>query len=211
MNIVNGNIQSGNYSSVVSGYNTVQGWVTSDPVVLIIVPDLAGFVLGDDGRIIEPNVTKIVNANFTVLPPLACLLVDFGDNTPDVTFGFQHLCVSSYPTVAYGGPSSNPMNIPHVYTQEGIYQVRGLAWDYRVSYSSQLQVVIAILPCNMPNVQIVEKYALFSEPQINQKSMPLVKATLSQIQCNRTVPVRVKAQFHKFGGYSYIAYITNSG
>ncbi|XP_069195213.1 uncharacterized protein [Procambarus clarkii] len=180
---------SGNYSCVVSGYNTVQGWVSSDPVVLIIVPELAGFLLTDDGRIIEPNMTKIVSATFTVLSPMACLLVDYDDGTPDVTFGYQQLCVSGYPTVAYGGPISNPMNIPHVYTQEKIYKVRGLAWDYRVSYSSQLQVVIAKLPCSMASVQIVEKYALFNQPQINQKSTPLVKATRSQIQCNYTVPV----------------------
>nr|XP_053650224.1 uncharacterized protein LOC128700792 [Cherax quadricarinatus] len=72
---------------------------------------------------------------------------------------------------------------------EGIYQVRGLAVDLRYSFNTQLQVVIANLPCNMPDVQIVNKAPLFTQPEDNWKSMPFVKSTKAKIECNKTVPV----------------------
>ncbi|KAK8732744.1 hypothetical protein OTU49_006901, partial [Cherax quadricarinatus] len=72
---------------------------------------------------------------------------------------------------------------------EGIYQVRGLAVDLRYSFNAELQVVIANLPCNMPDVQIVNKAPLFTQPETNWKSMPFVKSTKAKIECNKTVPV----------------------
>ncbi|XP_045614675.2 polycystin-1-like [Procambarus clarkii] len=181
---------SGEYYTVVSGYNPVQGWVNSDPVLMVVLSQLEGFVLNDDGRVIEPNNTKIVNANFTVLPPLSCMLISYCDGCADQTFGYKDMCLARFPTINYGGgPLTNPMSLPRVYTQEGIYTVKGLAWDLRVSYTSELQVVIAVLPCSMPEVEIVDRYKLFSQPQVNQRSMPLVKATKAKIECNGTVPV----------------------
>ncbi|XP_069953284.1 polycystin-1-like protein 2 isoform X2 [Cherax quadricarinatus] len=181
--------KGGDYDLVVEGYNTVQGWVSSNIMTLTVVMDISGFELSDDGRIIGPNVVKVVNASFTVLPPMSCIVIDYGDNSTEESFGYKDMCVNKFNNTNYIGPSSNPLLVNHTYTAEGIYQVRGLAVDLRYSFNTQLQVVIANLPCNMPDVQIVNKAPLFTQPETNWKSMPFVKSTKAKIECNKTVPV----------------------
>ncbi|XP_071515468.1 uncharacterized protein [Panulirus ornatus] len=47
--------QEGEYQVVVSGYNSVQGWINSDPFLVVVLEKLQGFELDDDGAVVEPT------------------------------------------------------------------------------------------------------------------------------------------------------------
>nr|XP_027236381.1 uncharacterized protein LOC113827703 [Penaeus vannamei] len=181
--------EDGEYQVMVSGYNPVQGWIHSDPFNITILTEIQGFELTDDGNVLEPNVTKIVTASFLVLPPLSCLMVDLGDNSSQVTFGYESMCKARYPDAIYRTVYSNPLDIEHVYNDEGIYKVRGIAWDPRVTLTMELQVVIADVPCMMPVVSVVEKVQFPQSAPDVWRSMGFQRSTVATINCTRTVPV----------------------
>ncbi|XP_071515467.1 polycystin family receptor for egg jelly-like [Panulirus ornatus] len=99
------------------------------------------------------------------------------------------MCVKNYPNATFIGPHQNPMPLHHVYKEEGRYLISALAIDMRVSYKRMLQVVIASLPCNMPEVEIVDKIMFYDKPQVNWRSLSIVKLTKAKIECTHPVPV----------------------
>lgn len=74
-------------------------------------------------------------------------------------------------------------------SDEGIYKVRGIAWDPRVTLTMELQVVIADVPCMMPVVSVVDKVQFPQSAPDVWRSMAFQRSTVATINCTRTVPV----------------------
>ena len=51
-----------------------------------------------------------------VWTPVACLLIDFGDESPLETFGNEDVCKGRYSDIKYMGQYLSPIPIPHNYT-----------------------------------------------------------------------------------------------
>ncbi|XP_064112518.1 uncharacterized protein LOC135219572 isoform X1 [Macrobrachium nipponense] len=179
----------GEYNITISAYNPVQGWVSSDPITIGIISEITGYKLTDSGEIVKPNITKIVTASFEVLPPTACLMIDFGDKTSVETWGYAERCQTEYPEATYKGYLANPQNISHLYGDEGIYTVRTYAFDGRLTKRVELSVVVADMPCSMPDVNILERVSTVSAAPKIWKSLQFFRATTSKVNCNISVPV----------------------
>ncbi|KAK3865158.1 hypothetical protein Pcinc_029214 [Petrolisthes cinctipes] len=171
------------------GYNTVQGWLNSDNFTIDVATELKGFNLTDDGKVVEPNSLKTLTASFEVLPPMSCIKIDFDDESPQETYGYNDTCTSFYPEATYMGPHSNPMVLQHNYTEEGKYQLKALARDATKTLSLMLPLVIATLPCSMPIVHIMDKVPL-ENPAEFMRSVSFQLSTSTIINCTHIVPVR---------------------
>ncbi|KAK4314860.1 hypothetical protein Pmani_013883 [Petrolisthes manimaculis] len=171
------------------GYNTVQGWLNSDNFTIDVATELKGFNLTDDGKVVEPNSLKILTASFDVLPPMSCIKIDYDDESPQETYGYNDTCRSFYPEATYMGPHSNPMLLQHNYTEEGKYQLNALARDATKTLPLTLHLVIATLPCSMPIVHILDKVPL-ENPAEFMRSVSYQLSTSTIINCTRIVPVR---------------------
>ncbi|KAG7163310.1 Polycystic kidney disease and receptor for egg jelly-related protein-like [Homarus americanus] len=99
------------------------------------------------------------------------------------------MCSEKYPNATYMGGHSNPLILKHTYREEGIYMVRAVASDSKVSKTNDLQVVIASLPCNMPVVTIVKKMMDYTNAPKNWRSLSYVQSATAQINCSHSVPV----------------------
>ena len=71
--------------------------------------------------ILFQNNIKTITAEFLVLPPISCIVIDFGDpfslNSNNLkSFGMESVCRKEYESAFYSGPIDNPLDMYHNYT-----------------------------------------------------------------------------------------------
>ncbi|KAF2354580.1 PKD/REJ-like domain [Trinorchestia longiramus] len=183
-------LQTGPVTFIISAYNSVQGWVEGQPINVTFVNEIEGFTLTDDGVLGKVNVPKPVTSNFEVLPPISCLRLDWGDKTIE-TFGNEDACNTRYPELTYRGSLTSVHTHYHAYSKEGAYTVTGFASDMsKTVLDARLQVVVADVPCKMPNISIVDAVSKYYSAPTQLKSLPIRVQTQTIIECNKTVPVK---------------------
>ncbi|XP_018008164.1 uncharacterized protein LOC108665866 [Hyalella azteca] len=176
---------------IVGAYNTKQGWVTGPPINVTFVDKIAGFSLSDDGALGSVNVSKPVISNFEILTPISCLMINWGDNSTEETYGDQATCWMGFPELPFRGTITSNQILNHTYMQEGIFTVSGLAYDLSLNaLTSQLVVVVADIPCKMPNVSIADSVKQVYNAPTQIKSLPIRVQSNTIIECNRTVTVK---------------------
>ncbi|KAA0203674.1 hypothetical protein HAZT_HAZT008286 [Hyalella azteca] len=175
----------------VSAYNSKQGWVVAPSLNVTYVDSIAGFSLSDDGVLGSVNVSKPVISTFEILTPVSCLIINWGDNSTEEAFGDKLTCSRRYPEIPFKGYISSNQILQHTYTKEGIFTVRGLAYDLSNNVlTSQLDVVVADIPCKMPNVSVVDAVKQVYNAPSQIKSLPIRVMSNTIIECNKTVTVK---------------------
>lgn len=70
---------------------------------------------------------------------------------------------------------------------EGSFTVKALAFDHTTTLNSELQVVVADVPCDMPVVKIIDaEKAVYAAPT-NFRSFETMLSSSTELKCNKTV------------------------
>ncbi|XP_076032915.1 polycystin-1-like [Oratosquilla oratoria] len=181
--------EDGEYWVVIAGYNTVQGWVESLPLPLIVFFRISGLKVYMEGDVPNANDTATLWASFVVLPPQACVMVDFGDKSPYECYGVQSMCEEKAPNAVYKHELSNPMPFYHTYKEENYYRATILGFDTRGTVAEAYEFLVAYTPCKMPLVWIPVNVSSAALAPSSYKSMPFNIDTKAYVECNKTVPV----------------------
>ncbi|XP_018015476.1 uncharacterized protein LOC108672342 [Hyalella azteca] len=181
----------GNFTLIVSGNNTVQGWIDSPPINITLVNKIANFRLEDDLTLAKPGVPKQVLGAYDILTPISCLVVDWGDKSPVETYGFPSRCNTTHADAKYMGPlNSAPVKLMHTYQNESVYEINALAFDLYMNLPSVLEMVVADIDCMFPWVSIVDavNYTYFARNLY--RMLPVREEGMSIINCNSTYTIR---------------------
>ncbi|KAF2367013.1 PLAT/LH2 domain [Trinorchestia longiramus] len=183
--------KEGNYTLTVSGNNSVQGWVDSSPIHIVLVDRIANFRLEDDLTIAKPNIEKTVLGEYDILTPISCLIIDWGDGSPVESYGYPSRCDTTHPDALYKGTLlSAPVDLMHTYTKEGAYTINALAFDEFMNLPSSLDMVVADIDCIFPNVTIVDAVQYAEQSRKLYRMLAVREEGMGDVVCNETYTVQ---------------------
>ena len=78
----------------------------------------------------------------------------------------------------------------HMYFRdEGMYTVNAFAFDSSVTLEAKLPVVIADIPCDMPEVSIIDARTAMPMASVFIRSVSISHEARTEVKCNKTVTV----------------------
>lgn len=179
---------------IAGAWNPLDGWMWLDKPFLVEVLERIGPITIDDFNIInDQNETKIFDIRFAKMGVKTCISVDYGDGTPVLFFGNLDSCKLRYPhltEVGFVDPVAKTFNLNHTYIVRGLYKVTVTGFDERNYAEESLGVTIFKMPCKVPQVWLPENQTSWLRPEMIPKSIkskPLQVASMSVLECNRTV------------------------
>ena len=179
---------------IAGAWNPLDGWMWLDKPFVVEVLERIGPITIDDFNIInDQNETKIFNIRFAKMGVKTCISVDYGDGTPALFFGNLDSCKLRFPhltEVGFVDPVAKTFDLNHTYIVRGLYQVTVTGFDERNYAEESLGVTIFKMPCKVPQVWLPENQTSWLRPEMIPKSIkskPLQVASMSVLECNRTV------------------------
>ena len=163
------------------------------PFVVEVLERIGPITIDDFNIINDQNETKIFNIRFAKMGVKTCISVDYGDGTPALFFGNLDSCKLRFPhltEVGFVDPVAKTFDLNHTYIVRGLYQVTVTGFDERNYAEESLGVTIFKMPCKVPQVWLPENQTSWLRPEMIPKSIkskPLQVASMSVLECNRTV------------------------
>lgn len=204
------------YDMVVSAWNPIDGWISSDPTRVSIIERIGPIHINDfliltDHVRIEcwrpsvhvssyffriQNETKDFEISLDRAGGKTCLVVDWGDYSPLEFWGNVASCQLRYPEVAPADVkvldvTSRKILTSHVFTRRGLFDIKAFGFDERNYAETTLQVTVFKMACTHPMVWIADNHTDFVKwnavPMI-QKSKGFQKQAYSHLVCNTSTP-----------------------
>ncbi|KAL7636835.1 UNVERIFIED_CONTAM: hypothetical protein RMT77_012593 [Armadillidium vulgare] len=170
---------------------------------IILVPSgdlLKGLQITSDRRITNEGEEKTFYITCETIGRESCIVVDFGDETPPLGFGFEERCRMNYSHAVYDPtiPLILNISITHTYNDIGMYNATAFGYNFASMESDMYMFPVTKIACCIPRLRIIGQVLDFEKSPTWYRGETNTIVAVGDINCNLTLKTIKRWQIFGF-------------